>query len=200
MSPDALLAWVGDLRSQPLTFVLVVAALYLGRPLVAWPISLCSAVVGYGYGLWGVPLALCGVCVTCLPPCLLGWYAEGEGGVFGTIGHSGERLFEATGGFRGVVAARLAPLPANPVSCGAGLSGVDPQEYLAGTLVGEVPWTVAAVLVGSSLSRLTVAGVGGVSVELALAAGALAALVLAGPARDHLRERRRRHQKVSEQS
>ena len=196
---DALLAWVGTLRSRPVLFGLVVAVLYLGRPLVAWPISLCSAVVGYGYGLAGVPLALCGVCLTCVPPYLLGRYVGVDTGVFGSLGRSGERFFETTGGFRGVVAARLAPLPADPVSAGAGLSGVAPRNYLLGTLVGEIPWTVVAVLAGSSLSKLAVAGLDGVSVELALAAGALSLFVVAGPLYEHLRERAG-HQNVSEQS
>ncbi|WP_049997244.1 TVP38/TMEM64 family protein [Halococcus sediminicola] len=198
LSPAALLGWVGDLRSHPLAFALVVAGLYLGRPLVAWPMSLCSAVVGYGYGFWGLPLALAGVLVTCLPPYVLGRYA-GDASAFGRIGHAGERFFARVGGARGVAAARLAPLPADPVSAGAGLSGVGPREYLLGTLVGEVPWTVAAVLAGSSLSTLAVAGLSGAGVELALAAGALAVLALAGPAYEYLRERRA-HQNVSEQS
>ncbi|WP_435075990.1 TVP38/TMEM64 family protein [Halococcus sp. AFM35] len=198
VSPAALLDRIADLRSQPFVFALVVAGLYLARPLVAWPMSLCSAVVGYGYGLPGVPLALAGVLLTCLPPYALGRYA-GDASALGRIGHAGERFFARVGGSRGVAAARLAPLPADPVSVGAGLSGVGVREYFLGTLVGEVPWTVAAVLAGSSLSTLTVAGLGSAGVELALAAGALAVLALAGPAYGYLRERRV-HQNVSEQS
>jgi uncharacterized membrane protein YdjX (TVP38/TMEM64 family) len=199
ISPETLLAWADSLRSRPVVFGLVVAALYLGRPLVAWPMSLCSAVVGYGYGLPGVPLALAGVCVTCLPAYLVGGYAE-DSGVLGRFGHAGERFFERTGGVRGVAAVRLAPLPADPVSAGAGLSGVALRPYLLGTLLGEIPWTVAAVLAGHSLSRLAVSGLDGVGIELALAAGAIALLVLAGPAYEHLRDRRAAHQNVSEQS
>jgi uncharacterized membrane protein YdjX (TVP38/TMEM64 family) len=198
ISPTALLDRIGDLRSQPFVFGLVVVGLYLGRPLVAWPMSLCSAVVGYGYGLPGVPLALAGVLLTCLPPYALGRYAE-DASALGRVGHAGERFFARVGGSRGVAAARLAPLPADPVSVGAGLSGVGIRKYCLGTLVGEVPWTVAAVLAGSSLSTLAVSGLGGAGVELALAAGALAALALAGPASKYLRERRA-HQNVSEQS
>lgn len=198
ISPDALVVWAGDLRSRPLAFGLVVAVVYLFRPLVAWPMSLCSAVVGYGYGLLGVPLALCGVCVTCLPPYLLGRYASGDVGVLGRLGGAGERFFERTGGIRGVAAARLAPLPADPVSVGAGLSGVPLRPYLLGTLVGEIPWTVAAVLAGRSLPRLAVSGLRGAGIELALAAGAVALLVLVGPASEYLRERRGAHRNVSE--
>ena len=98
-----------------------------------------------------------------------------------------------------MAAARLAPLPADPVSVGAGLSGVGLREYLLGTAAGEIPWTVVAVLAGSSLSRLTADGLGGTSVELALAAGALALVLLARPIYERLREHRG-HQNVSEQS
>ncbi len=198
ISPAALLDWVESLHSRPLVFTLVVVGLYLARPLVAWPMSLCSAVVGYGYGPPGLPLALAGVLVTCLPPYVLGRYA-GDANALGRVGHAGERFFTRTGGARGVAAARLAPLPADPVSVGAGLSGVGFREYFLGTLVGEIPWTVAAVLAGSSLSTLAVAGLESTKIELALAAGALAALALAGPAYEYLRERRT-HQNVSEQS
>jgi uncharacterized membrane protein YdjX (TVP38/TMEM64 family) len=198
ISPAALLGRIAALRSQPFVFALVVAGLYLARPLVAWPMSLCSAVVGYGYGLPGLPLALAGVLVTCLPPYALGRYA-GDASALGRVGHAGERFFARTGGSRGVAAARLAPLPADPVSVGAGLSGVGIRKYCLGTLVGEVPWTVAAVLAGSSLSTLAVAGLEGAGVELVLAACALAILALAGPAYDYFRERRA-HQNVSEQS
>ena len=203
LSPDRVLARLAALRSRPAVFAAVVAALYLVRPLLAWPLSLCSAVVGYGYGLVGLPFALVGVCLTCLPPYLLGRYAGNDTatkiGVLGRLRGSGERFFERTGGVRGVAAARLAPLPADPVSVGAGLSGVGPRSYLLGTLLGEIPWTIAAVLAGRSLDRLATAGLAGASVELVVAAGAVALLVLAGPACEVLREQRP-HQNVSEQS
>jgi hypothetical protein len=56
------------------------------------------------------------------------------------------------------------------------------------------------VLAGRSLDRLATAGLAGASVELAVAAGAIALLVLAGPAYEFVRDRRRPHQNVSEQS
>ena len=204
LSPDRVLERFAALRSRPAAFAAVVTALYLVRPLVAWPLSLCSAVAGYGYGLVGLPFALVGVCVICLPPYVFGRYATGdivgESGLVDRLSGSGERFFERTGGVRGVAAARLAPLPADPVSVGAGLSGVGFREYLRGTLLGEIPWTVAAVLAGRSLDRLATAGLAGASVELAVVAGAIGLLVLAGPTHEFVRDRRRPHQNVSEQS
>ena len=197
VSPDAVLAWVATLRADPLLFGLAVIALYAVRPVVAWPLSLCSAVVGYGYGLVGLPLALACVCLSCLPAYALGRTADGGSGLLDWIGSAGERFFEHTGGVRGVVAARLAPLPAEPVSFGAGVSGIGLRAYLVGTLLGETPWTVAAVLAGGSVSRLATEGLAGVGIEFVVAAVAVAGLLLAGPAYEHLQDR---HQNVSEQS
>jgi len=81
-----------------------------------------------------------------------------------------------------VVAARLAPIPADAVSCAAGLSAVPPRSFALGVLVGELPWTVAAVVVGNSLSTITARGLGGVGLPLAVATTAAAVLLLAGPA------------------
>lgn len=197
VSPDAVLAWVATLRTHPMLFALAVVALYTVRPVLVWPLSFCSAVVGYGFGIVGLPFALACVCLSCLPAYALGRYAGDGSGLLDRIGTAGERFFEHTGGVRGVVAARLAPLPAEPVSFGAGVSGIGLQAYLVGTVIGEIPWTVAAVFAGDSVSRLATEGLEGVGVEFVVAALAVAGLLLAGPAYEHLRER---HQNVSEQS
>jgi uncharacterized membrane protein YdjX (TVP38/TMEM64 family) len=99
---------------------------------------------------------------------------------------------------RGITAARLAPIPADVVSAAAGLSTVGFGAYATGTLLGEIPWTIAAVFVGSSARNLTVGGLDELSLPLA-AGTALAALVLlAGPIYNAVSEDD--HQKVSEQS
>jgi uncharacterized membrane protein YdjX (TVP38/TMEM64 family) len=206
LSPDRVLERLAALRSWPAAFAAVVTALYLVRPLVAWPLSLCSAVVGYGYELVGLPFALVGVCVTCLPPYVLGRYAggnndtESESGLVGRLSGSGECFFERTGGgSRGCRRAARAAASRPGVGRCRPLRGRF-REYLRGTLLGEIPWTVAAVLAGRSLDRLATAGLAGASVELAVAAGAIALLVLAGPTYEFVRDRRRPHQNVSEQS
>lgn len=184
LSPRAALRELEALAGRPLLFGVALLACYLLRPLVAWPITLFSALLGYLYGPLALPVALAGTVVTSVPPYALA-RATGDAGLLGWAGATGRRYFDAAGDARGVVVARLAPLPADPVSYGAGLSGVSPGAFAAGTALGETPWTVGAVLVGSSMSALTVEGV---EVGLPLIAGTavLALLVLAGPLYSHL--------------
>lgn len=178
-SPRALLEPLAALGDRPLAFAVLLVGAYLLRPVLAWPISAVSVGVGFVLGVAGVPVALGGAVLTCLPPYLLA-RAVGESGALGTAGDVGERYFRATGALRGVVAARLAPLPADPVSYAAGLASVPAGAYALGTAVGELPWVTAAVLVGASAERLATAGAD--AVPLVVGAAALAALLLAGPA------------------
>ncbi|MFC7079562.1 VTT domain-containing protein [Halorussus caseinilyticus] len=94
----------------------------------------------------------------------------------------GRAVLRRDGRPSGMVASRLAPAPSDPVSAAAGLSGVSTGAFVAGTAVGEVPWTVAAVLAGSSLDRLSTAGLNAIGWELLAAAAAVAVALLAGPA------------------
>jgi uncharacterized membrane protein YdjX (TVP38/TMEM64 family) len=204
VSPDAVLGRVEALAADPLAFGVALAALYAVRPFLAVPTTLCAVAVGYGYGVYGFPLALAGAALTSLPPFYLTRWTlgagEGEGdadpaagdrsGAVGWIAGSAERVraagreyFDAAGGVRGVTVARLAPIPADLVTCSAAATGVSVRAVVAGTLVGEVPWTAGAVLMGASAGRLAGAGdlsTAGTPVVLAALAGA--AILLAGPA------------------
>lgn len=169
-------------------FPLALAGLYLVRPLLAWPITALSVLVGYRYGLAvGVPLALVGAVVTSLLPYAFGRYYRDRPGPFAGLVAGSEQFFGATGGFRGVVAVRLAPTPAEPVSIAAGTGRVAVGAFVAGTAVGEFPWTVAAVLAGHSLSRLSLDGATAVSPWLLAGGVAGAVVLLAGPAYRWLR-------------
>lgn len=190
LSPGAILRAAERVATRPVLFALVLATLYLGRPVVLWPISAISILVGYVYGVGvGIPVALTGAVVTCLPPFLLARYAQTDSGLFGHLGTMGERLVANTGALRGIVAARLAPLPADPVSYAAGLSGVGSGQFVLGTLLGELPWVAAAVLAGHSMRSLALRGTD-VGLWLVVGAASLAALLVAGPAYRHFRDRR----------
>lgn len=157
LSPQRLVAWAG-LVDDPVVFLAVVAGLYLVRPFLAAPLSLLTVLVGYRFGvLAGLPLALAGTVATCLLPFLLARYARDVEGLFGRVADLGERSFDATGNTWGMVAARLSPAPADAVSVGAGLSAVPPSAFVAGTVVGEVPWTLAYLSIGASIGSLTAA-------------------------------------------
>lgn len=179
LSPAAVLARTGALAAHPWTFAGLLLVAYLVRPLLAWPISVVSLAVGVVYGPVGVPVALAGAVLTCLPPYALAW-TTGNAGLLGRVGTAGERYFAGAGPLRGVVAARLAPLPADPVSYTAGLARVPLPAYALGTALGETPWVTAAVLLGASTRTMRTEGVH--ALPLVVAAAALAALLLAGPA------------------
>ncbi|UPW00949.1 VTT domain-containing protein [Halorussus gelatinilyticus] len=189
--PDHLFAVARNLADRPVVFGALLVGVYLVRPLFAWPTTLVAILAGYAYGpVWGFPVALAGTTASALLPFLAARYVgagsgtrTGRGsGLVSRLGDSGERFFDATGDLRGMVASRLAPAPSDPVSAAAGLSGVSPGAFVAGTALGEVPWTAAAVLAGSSLDHLSTAGLTAINWELLAAGGAVAVALLAGPA------------------
>lgn len=161
----------------------LLAGLYLLRPLLAWPITALSVLVGYRYGLAvGVPVALLGAVVTSMLPYAVARYLDTDAGLLAQAQSGSERFFAATGDLRGVTAARLAPTPAEVVSIGAGMGRVSIPAFVLGTLVGELPWTIAAVVAGRSMRELSLSGVETAD-PLLVVGGLLAALVLlAAPA------------------
>jgi uncharacterized membrane protein YdjX (TVP38/TMEM64 family) len=188
LSPETVARRVTALAADPWLFGGVLLAAYLLRPVVAWPISVLSVVVGFALGPAGIPVALGGAVLTCLPPYLVARKLGHDAGLLGTLGEHGRTYFEAAGDLRGVAAARLAPLPADPVSYTAGLSHVTVGRYVLGTALGELPWVTAAVLVGASAETVTTEGLSG-GPAVVVGATALAVLVLSGPAYQLLRER-----------
>lgn len=171
-------------------FPLLLVGLYLVRPALAWPITAISVLVGFRYGfVVGLPVALVGAVGTSLLPYAAARCLRPESGWAGRATDGSERFFRAAGDARGVAAARLAPTPAEAISAAAGVARVPVVAFVAGTLVGELPWTVAAVLAGASMGEL---GTGGPVVDprLVLAGLVAAALVLAGPAYRVVRDRR----------
>lgn len=206
VSPSTVLGAVDSLTADPLTFGLVVATLYLVRPLLAWPPTPLAAVVGYGFGVTvGIPIALAGVVVTVLPVFFgVRWFAggpplrddqpdlepsDGDGALLERAGDIVARYYETAGPLRGVTASRLAPIPSDVATCAAAVSGVRLRHLVLGTAIGELPWTIAAVVVGSSAATVTASGLGELGVALPLACVVAAGLLLASPAYRVLRTR-----------
>ena len=180
-SPDALLAGAAALSRRPAAFAVAVLGLYLVRPLLAWPISAISILLGYALGPVAVPVALAGAVVTALPAYAVARYLGHDAGVLARVGDAGAAVRRTTGDLRGVVAVRLAPLPTDPVSYAAGLAGVPLRPYVAGTALGEAPWVTAAVLLGASAGELTTAGAADPTLLVTTVALAVL-LALSGPA------------------
>lgn len=186
--PATVLPAIRALLGSP-WFPVVLVGLYLLRPFLGWPITVLSGLVGYRYGLVpGVPLALTGTVITSLVPYAAGRWSAPEGPVLGRFTVGSQRFFHTAGDLRGVIAARLAPMPAEPVSAAAGLGGVSLGAFALGTLVGELPWTVAAVTVGHSMSTFALTGLD-LDWRLVVVGLFAAVALLAGPVHRMLADR-----------
>ncbi|MEF8854020.1 MAG: VTT domain-containing protein [Haloarculaceae archaeon] len=181
LSPARVVDGLEALGDRPVVFVIGLAALYLLRSLFLWPVTFVSVLLGYLYDPWlAVPAALTGAALTGVVPFLVArQFATGEG-PFGAVGDLGDRATGSIGAFRGVVVARLVPIPTDAVSYAAGLSKVSLWTFVVGTGVGELPWTLLAVAAGDSMRTLSVEGF---SVEPTVVIGllGLAIVLLAGP-------------------
>jgi len=187
LTPERALASLAGMAEQPALFALALVALYGVRSLVLWPISALSLLVGFVYGpMLGIPIGLAGAVVTCLPPYALARYAPRERGPLARLHTLGRSAVDVTGDFRGLVAARLLPLPADGVSYAAGLTGVPVGHYALGTALGETPWVIATVLAGASMRTFALEEAGS-TLSLLLAATLLGVVLLSGPAYRHLR-------------
>jgi len=181
-SPDALFARAERLAERPALFAVVLLGTYLVRPLLAWPISVLSILLGYVLGPVAIPVALAGAVVTALPAYAVARYLGHDAGILARVGDAGDAVRRTTGDLRGIVAVRLAPLPTDPVSYAAGLADVPLRPYVAGTALGEAPWVVAAVLIGASAGELTAAGRSADPLLLVTTVALAALLALSGPA------------------
>lgn len=177
LSPDAVLARAAWVAADPVRLVVVAVALAVVRPFLAWPTTLLAVVVGFGFGLAGLPFAVALIVLTSVPPYL---FARRYGRT-GRLAAAGESFVERTGDLRSVVLSRLVPAPSDVVSVGAGVAGVRLRWFALGTAIGEVPWAVAGVLAGASAETLAAGDLGTVVDARLVAAAALVAAVLAAP-------------------
>lgn len=189
-SPESIIAELEGIADTPLLFVAVVTAVYLVRPFLLWPPMLVAIALGYLYDpMIALPAAIIGAMMTATPPYLIGRYARGDVGLFGVVSTSGDRLVRVVGETRSVIVGRLSPIPADPVSYGAGMSDISPRSFYVGTGIGETPWAVVGVFTGASMSALTLSEFA-LSVELLAALTGVAVLTLAGPLYSHVRASR----------
>ena len=164
-------------------FLLIgMVGLYLIRPFLLWPLSIFSIFIGYMFGFpEAVPLVLTGTLLTCFPPFLIADRFSSEFTYIGRIADQGTTLVKTTGEFRGMVAARISPAPADAVSYGAGLAGVSTRAFVLGTVIGELPWTIFYVLFGQSLRTFSAGALQQTDIRLVLFAAAVSALLIARP-------------------
>jgi uncharacterized membrane protein YdjX (TVP38/TMEM64 family) len=180
LDPATVLKHVQSLIDSP-WFPVVLAGLYVIRPFLGWPITGISVLVGYKYGiLLGVPVALLGAVVSTFIPFSAMQHLDFDWDLLERAADESEDFFSETGGLRGVISARIAPVPAEATSIAAGAADVRPSSFVLGTAIGEIPWAVAAVTIGHSMYRLSLSGVS-FSPWLIAATLAAALIILAGP-------------------
>lgn len=186
LSPATVVGELEHLATHPIQFAIALALVYLVRPFLFWPVSSVAVVLGYLYapGL-ALPVALLGAALTGLPPFYIARFADSDAGVLGVLAEPARDLVGVVGEFRGVVGGRFSPVPGDVVSYGAGLSDVSLGAFLLGTIVGEVPWALAAVFAGDSMRTLTVSGFRP-DPGLVVGIAGLAAIILGRPLYRHL--------------
>lgn len=206
VSPDAALSTLTWLAADPIRFGVVLVAVAVVRPFLAWPTTLVAVAVGFGYGWPGVPFGVLLLTLTALPPYYLA--RAGRTSVLDSDGErdaddeevpalgrvartsaTAERLVGVAGGTRTVAATRLLPLPSDAISLGAGVANVRLRPFLAGTALGELPWVVAGVAVGVSADRIVAGDLSGLDPTLFAGMAGVGVLLLAGPAYRAYRDR-----------
>lgn len=163
-------------------FVLILLGLYVLRPVIFVPLGGLHLLAGYVYGgVLGASIALVGTVLTSMPVYAAGKYFQPTSGIGGWLAKRGASSFSVTGDLRGILAASLSPVPADVVSYAAGIGGIRPRIFVVGLVAGEVPWVVAYVLVGTTMTSLS-AGAVTDRVGIVIALVALSLLVVARPA------------------
>lgn len=181
-APETVVEFATPFVDDPVLFAVTLVLIYAIRPLLVLPTMAVAALVGFGYGLAvGIPIALLGTTLSSLPPYFLGRYLRTGEGMLGRWCVAGEDYFTVTGDTRGVVAARIAPVPSDAISYAAGLSRVPPRPFLVGTAIGELHWTILAVVAGASARHVTAGTMDSVSPVIVFIAVIGALVLVAGP-------------------
>jgi uncharacterized membrane protein YdjX (TVP38/TMEM64 family) len=159
LGPERVVSTLLALDGSP-WLVPILFALYLVRPFVGWPHSPFPVAAGFYFGLVaGSAVAFVGLVLTCLPPFAVGRYLREDRGALSRLGEVGEGFTETTGEARAVASARLLPIPADLVSYGAGVADVKTRSFALGTFVGDLPWLLGLVFVGTQIETLTTEGI-----------------------------------------
>jgi uncharacterized membrane protein YdjX (TVP38/TMEM64 family) len=135
-------------------------ALSVARPFVLFPATLLTVAAGLLFGVvGGVALGLTGALASALVGHVIGASFSGAAAGDGRIARWRTRL--AANGFEAVLLMRLVFLPYDLVNYGCGYLRVRRTPFLLATAIGSLPGTLSFVLLGMSLTDLTM-GVGGI--------------------------------------
>jgi len=177
LDPIVIAAAIGSYPAAPLGFL----AVHIGASLVFVPRTLLAIVAGSLFGMgWGIVLAALGSVAGAVAGFLVARCVNS--GVIdieriAQVGPILERV--ALDGWRSVAMLRLIPfLPHSLANYGLGLTRLPLSAYALGSLIGQLPLTIAYVDFGAAGERLMLGGVGWVEpTMIGLAALAVSLLV-----------------------
>lgn len=186
LDPAALTATIGRYPLAPLVFV----AAHILASLLFIPRTFLAVAAGLLFGMWwGTFWAAVGSLVGAVAGFLIARYLNA--GLIDIGARSGIRPVldrVERGGWRMVAVLRLIPvMPHTLANYGLGLTGLPLWAYALGSLVGQLPMTVAYVEFGAAGERLMLGGTGWLAPTLI--GGAALALSFAIPALARRRDR-----------
>ena len=159
LDPKAISAAIGASPSAPLLFLTV----QVMASLVFVPRTIFGVAAGLVFGIWwGLFWSVLGSVLGAIAGFLVVRYVNSgliELEAIGLVGPALERL--ERGGWRSVAALRLIPvIPHSLANYGLGLTRVPLGPYAFGSLVGQLPMTVAYVELGTAGQQLMLGGNG----------------------------------------
>lgn len=192
LTPGRLLHYTLAWRDSPWAIV-VVMAIYAGASLVVFPMSILGMATGLVFGpLWGFVYAMAGT----LAVSIITYWIGRRLGREVLLSHGGRRLNGlarrlAGRGFRTMAIINLLPLAPFPLTnMMAGAFHLRFRDYLAGSLVGIVPWVMGLTLLSSQVRELLTAE-NHVELLVSLGGVVLGVLLLIGLRRFASRRQRR---------
>lgn len=127
---------------------LLLAAIYLVRPLLLLPVTVLTAFCGYLYGpLWGVVAAHAAAVVSASVGYGMARWWRGRT----TTAAVGWQRRLRSGGFETVLVSRLGFVPGDLVNGASGALALPFAPFLAATALGGLPGTVVGVLAGAGM-------------------------------------------------
>jgi len=159
LDPAAMAAAIARYPAAPLLFL----AVHIAASLLFVPRTMLAIVAGLLFGMgWGVVWAALGSIAGATAGFLLARYVNSgliDPAAAARIGPLLERV--ERGGWRAVALVRLIPVvPHSLANYGLGLTRLPLGAYAAGSLVGQLPMTVAYVDFGAAGGRLLLGGAG----------------------------------------
>lgn len=180
--PVALAGWVAVHPAAPLAFL----ALHVAASLLFIPRTVLAMAAGVVFGpAWGLILAALGSVLGAVAGFLLARLVNAGMIEPESMPRIGPILQRAeSGGWRAVTALRLIPvLPHSLANYALGLTRLPLGSYALGSLLGQLPMTVAYVDLGTAGGKLWAGGAGWLAPTLVGAAALLLSLVLPRVAR-----------------